>query len=306
MDFSFNKLTILSSWNNIYLEVLPMLNNFQYIKLLPCFKKKVVTFSFDDGTYQDMEMINLLDALKLKATFNLNSALMNEKGSFVINDWLVNYRIPEDIIRHVYRNHEIAAHTSHHYNLNELTENALKEEIDDDLYRLSQMTKRKVIGFAYPYGIYNEQIIERLKKCNLIYARSTNSSYDFHLPEDWFTYGGTCNLSDSQMTMLVNRWLKLKPKTIKLFYIWGHSYELDMFHEHEKIYHLFSKLANQQDTWYATNGELISYLNAFEKLSYDYSRHQFKNDSSYDLYIQIKQNHYIIPKKGTFVYEEKK
>ena len=36
-------------------------------------KKKAVTFSYDDGTTQDIQLIELLNKYDLKATFNLNS-----------------------------------------------------------------------------------------------------------------------------------------------------------------------------------------------------------------------------------------
>ncbi len=282
-----------------------MSQNMKYTKLLPDFKKKVVTFSFDDGTYQDIEMINLLDVLKMKATFNLNSALMNDNGTFVMDNWLVNYRIPKKNVKRIYQNHEIAAHSSHHCDFKEDSEEYLKMEIDDDIRSLKKLSKKNVIGFAYPFGIYNQHVIERLKSQNILYARSTKSTFNFNLPKDWYTYGGTCTLSDAIFPTLIRRWLKLKPKSIKIFYIWGHCYELDMYHEHEKITRLFTKLAHQQDTWYATNGELFSYLKAFEQLSYCKEKHQFINRSNIDLYIQINQNNYIIPKKGHLIYEEK-
>ena len=90
---------------------------------------------------------------------------------------------------------------------------------------------------------------------------------------------------------------KLQPKNLKIFYIWGHSYELDMFHEHEKIFKLYEMLANKEDTWYATNGEIVTYLKAFEKLKYSNKNHTFKNNSKYDLYINYHNQNYII-KKG--------
>ncbi len=69
-------------------------NMYKNIKwFYPNFKNKAVTFSFDDGVYQDIEMINMLDYFHLKATFNVNSALMNNNGTFTMNNWLKNYKI---------------------------------------------------------------------------------------------------------------------------------------------------------------------------------------------------------------------
>ena len=43
-------------------------------------KNKAVTFSFDDGVTQDKRLVEILNKYNLKATFNLNSALLGLKG----------------------------------------------------------------------------------------------------------------------------------------------------------------------------------------------------------------------------------
>lgn len=271
----------------------------KYTKLYPNYLKKAVTFSFDDGTYQDVEMINLLDYFHMKGTFNLNSKLMGNNSSFTMNSWLRNCRINALNINYVYQNHEIAGHTATHTDFKNQTEQLLDEEITSDIKALKKLTKRKIVGYAYPYGIYNEQIIAKLKENHILYARSIESTFNFNLPTNWYTYGGTCTISDSKFKNLIKRWLKLQPKTLKIFYIWGHSYELDMFHEHEKIYHLYEMLANKNDTWYATNGEIVTYLLAFKKLRFKEKERTFHNNSNFDLYINYQNKNYLIPKKST-------
>ena len=41
-------------------------------------KLKAVTFSYDDGTTQDIRLIELLNKYGLKSTFNLNSGLFSK------------------------------------------------------------------------------------------------------------------------------------------------------------------------------------------------------------------------------------
>ena len=48
-------------------------------------KLKAVTFSFDDGTTQDVQLIKLLDKYGMKATFNLNSSFFGIKERLTIN-----------------------------------------------------------------------------------------------------------------------------------------------------------------------------------------------------------------------------
>ena len=38
----------------------------KYIRCYPNFKMKAVTFSFDDGTYKDIEMVTLLNKNNMK------------------------------------------------------------------------------------------------------------------------------------------------------------------------------------------------------------------------------------------------
>ena len=54
----------------------------KYIKCYPDFKMKAVTFSFDDGTYHDIEMIEVMNKFNLKGTFNLNSLLTFERENY--------------------------------------------------------------------------------------------------------------------------------------------------------------------------------------------------------------------------------
>ena len=50
--------------------------------LFPGQKPKALTLSYDDGICQDIRLTGLLRKSGLKATFNLNSGLMEKGGSF--------------------------------------------------------------------------------------------------------------------------------------------------------------------------------------------------------------------------------
>ena len=43
-------------------------------------KKKAITFSFDDGVTQDRRLVEIFNKYGLKATFNLNSELLDRKS----------------------------------------------------------------------------------------------------------------------------------------------------------------------------------------------------------------------------------
>lgn len=269
----------------------------KFKKYYPDFKLKAVTFSFDDGTVQDIEMINIFNRLNLKATFNINSKLMNHNGNYLIDGWLLNYKIHEKDINIIYKNHEVAGHSSTHSDFKDCSEQNLIKEIDEDISYLSNVINEKVVGFAYPFGIYNDKIIKHLKDNGIIYARSTKSDFSFNIPTNWYTFGGTCTISDKEFPKLVRKWNNTNYKTMKLFYIWGHSYELDMYHEHEHVYKQLVKIANKEDVYYATNKDIFCYLDAFNKLSFDKKTNTFINESKFDLFIEYKKQKMIIKGK---------
>ena len=60
-------------------------------------KMKAVTFSYDDGVTQDIRLVELLNKYGLKATFNINSGFLGQRGilerggqmvSFSSGEWL--------------------------------------------------------------------------------------------------------------------------------------------------------------------------------------------------------------------------
>ena len=83
--------------------------------------KKAITFSYDDGVTQDVQMIELMNKYGIKATFNLNSELLGT-GMFLqgANYRLCHYKIRPEDVRDLYAGHEVAVHTLTHPNLTTL------------------------------------------------------------------------------------------------------------------------------------------------------------------------------------------
>lgn len=68
---------------------------------------------------------------------------------------------------------EIAAHTRHHPNLPDLSQSAIIDEILGSKYDLEQHVHHTINWFAYPYGSYNQFIIQTLKNAGFKGAVST-------------------------------------------------------------------------------------------------------------------------------------
>ena len=84
-------------------------------------------------------------------------------------------------------------------------------------------------------------------------------------------------------------------KSPKLFYLWGHSYE---FEDNNEWYIIedFAKLAgNRDDIWYATNGQIYDYVQAYHKLRFSAEGTFVYNPSAMDVYICYFGRKYKIP-----------
>ena len=68
--------------------------------------------------------------------------------------------------------HEIAAHTLTHQDLTKLDKDTVYNEVYLDKQNLERMFDCQITGMAYPYGTYNDEVVQILKKCKIQYARS--------------------------------------------------------------------------------------------------------------------------------------
>ncbi|MEE0946931.1 MAG: polysaccharide deacetylase family protein [Acutalibacteraceae bacterium] len=116
-------------------------------------KNKAITFSYDDGVTQDIRLIELLNKYGLKCTFNLNSALLGQKGILNINDKRIShYKVHPEDVKYIYDGHEIAVHTLSHPNLTQCDDDTVIRQVEEDRIKLSELAGYEVIGMAYPCG----------------------------------------------------------------------------------------------------------------------------------------------------------
>lgn len=224
-------------------------------------KMKAVTFSYDDGIRQDKRLVELFNKYGVKATFNLNSGIQSDVNPFIIKE-IVVHRMNVAGLKDLYTGHEIASHALTHANLARLDAETIINEVKSDMEILSARFDQNVTGFAYPYGAYNDLVVEQLKKCGVSYARTVKSSHNFELPVDSLRLEATCHHDDSKVMELIDEFLTLEPEKPQLLYIWGHSYEFDANNNWEHIEAILQKLAGQNDIFYGTNIEVLrDYIN---------------------------------------------
>lgn len=225
-------------------------------------KMKAVTFSYDDGVKQDVRLIEILDKYGLKATFNINSGLLGNNHILSTNDWSVDHsEIPSDLLKDTYKNHEIAVHTLTHPNLTKLDENEIIKQIEEDRMNLENLAGYDVVGMAYPCGgeNNNEFVANIIKnKTKIKYARTITSTYNFDKQNDLYRFNPTVyHVEFDEMFKLANEFIGLKPENNKIFYIWGHSYELDIYNSWDKFEEFCKLISNKDDIYYGTNKQIL-------------------------------------------------
>lgn len=235
-------------------------------------KEKAFTASYDDGTIFDRELIRLMNEYGIKGTFNLNSALLGKEGRAVIDGYDTDIsKVSEDEIVDLYCNHEIAAHAYTHMKLTESDFGMVSYEIIEDRKNLERLTNRIIKGFAYPFGTYDDNVVEILKNCGINYARTVESTRSFDIPKDFFRWHPTCHHNDEELMNLAKTFCEENNifGESQIFYLWGHSYEFSQKNNWQVIESLFKYLHGYMDKiWMASNGEIADYMKRFNNLEY--------------------------------------
>ena len=225
-------------------------------------KKKAITFSFDDGIMQDIRAIEILDKYGLKATFNLNAGKLGTSFPYETNGRVVERILIEPTqVKELYQNHEVAAHTVGHFNLTTLLDSCVTWQVERDREMLEALTGKDVRCMAYPCGGVNndDRVANLIKETTKIrFARTITSSYSFDLQENLLRFHPTLHFRDEKLFALAEEFLALKADEPKVFYIWGHTYELDAEDGAWERFERFCKLISEKlDIFYGTNGEVF-------------------------------------------------
>ena len=227
-------------------------------------KMKAITFSFDDGVTQDIRLIEIMNKYGLKGTFNLNSDRFGRQGNFyVANNGVTVYRniIEKELVPEIYRGHEVAVHTLTHPLLPSLDEAEIIRQVEQDRLNLSELLGYEVVGMAYPGGgVNNDDRVAEIIKNNtgVKYSRTTTSTGKFD-PQDYLLrFNPTTSYGNfDRVRELADEFFALETDTPKIFYIWGHSYEMDEANKWDKLDELFGYLAGHDDVFYGTNKEVL-------------------------------------------------
>lgn len=270
--------------------------------VFPGGKSKACTFSYDDGVIQDRRLAPLLRERGIKCSFNLGSGLLghSDMGGYPGKPDLDISKVQAAEVSQLYASHEIAGHGLYHSALDTIGTPLAAYEITEDKRRLEQLSGKPLKMFAYPFGVYNQEVMELLRLAGYQGARTIRSTGQFSIPENFLEWNPTCHHNDPRLMELAQEFLDGMPFFPMLFYVWGHAYEFDADHNWQVIEKLADFLALHKDQiWFATNGEILDYVTAYRRLTYSVDGSMVYNPSAVDVTIRTSMTQTVLLKAGT-------
>ena len=175
------KIPILS-YHSISNDICPLSLKINYFDEINPYKKKQIIITFDDG-YKDL-ILNSLPLLKkynFKAICFVVSDLIGTTNKWdedlnkVTTKKLMNV---SEIKLWIKNGMKIGSHSRNHRRLTLVDKDQMIQEIRYSKMDLERITESKIDAFCYPYGVYDENIVDEVKK-NYSYAFTTKRSrYD--------------------------------------------------------------------------------------------------------------------------------
>lgn len=226
-------------------------------------KLKAITFSYDDGVTQDKRLIDIFNKYGLKCTFNINSGLLGTAGLLVRDGVTVAHCKPRpEEIKRIYEGHEIASHSLTHPMLPGLSDEEIISEVENDRIALSELAGYEVVGFAYPGGGVNfDRRVAEIIKINtgVKYCRTTVSTHNFEIQSNLFEFRPTVghHREYSDMLKLGKKFIELETDKPALLYIWGHSYEFDIYNRWNEFEEFCKFISNRDEIFYGTNKDVL-------------------------------------------------
>ena len=254
-------------------------------------KLRALTMSYDDGKVQDIRLVEIFNKYGIKATFHINGNKLQN-----LSDEELRER------GKIYEGHEVSCHAFHHSHLSPMPAQIIAKELLDDRAILEKMCGYPVRGMSYPYGIYTNDVIAGAKMAGMEYSRTAVTTGRFDTPGDFMQWHSTCHHNDNieeRLHKFNGSWVMMP-----IFYIFGHSFEFDNDNNWNVIEEFCEFIGGKEDTWYATNGEIYSYVKAFDSLEFSADGNTVYNPSGITVYICYLGKHIAIQPNETKIINE--
>lgn len=240
-------------------------------------KHKVLTMSYDDGQIYDKRLVEIFNKNGIKGTFHINSGLIE-------GDPL---KIQLEEIKNVYTGHEVSCHTMYHPTIARCPITQVVQQIIEDRKLLEESCGYPVRGMSYPNGSFSQEIIDALPACGIEYCRVVGNTDNFAMPENFLTWTATCHHSHNLMEN-ARRFADLhKTQFFYMMYVWGHSFEFPRDDSWGLIEEFCEFIGNRDDIWYATNIEIVDYMNAAKNLKFTAKGDMVYNPSAITVWLEV-------------------
>lgn len=266
-----------------------------YIRF-PGGKDKCLTLSYDDCVEQDIRLCQLMKQYGIAGTFNINTGSYVKEGH-VFAPGRIHRRMTKDRTTKVFGNEplfEVATHSATHPYLNKLPAAHVTRDVLTDRINIEEQFGIICRGHAYPFGTYNDQVMNCLRACGIVYARTIKSTEKFSFPEDFLQWHPTCHHDDPRLMELAEKFLAPVETDSRLFYLWGHSFEFEENDNWHIIEDFFKKVAGREDVWYATNIQVYDYKTAFDQLVWNAECTKVYNPTATDLWFHAKKQAHCV------------
>lgn len=243
-------------------------------------EKVVVTISWDDNHDANRKLAEFLGEYNLKGTLYLDEKNANPKE-----------------IKGLSQQVEIGAHSLSHPDLIKLSPKEAEKEIVGSKKWLEETIGQPVKMFAYPFGFYNAEVKEIVRRAGFVGARTTEE-FCFDQPKDFFAMGTSLhvypfplrkrNANDYHLSRFLLQPLAGKlAKIIKLglpwssflswpnlakntfdyvlknggvYHLWGHAFEMEKYEMWGDLENIFKYISGRNNVSYLTNSQVLENL----------------------------------------------
>lgn len=223
--------------------------------LYPAGLRKAVTLSYDDGQIHDRRLVDIFNRHGLRGTFFLNSSCVGHSQGHLTREELPS----------LLANHELAIHTVNHPLLPMLPDEMVIKQVMDDRRVWESVMKKPILGFGYPCGDFDDRVVGLLKAMGIKYGRTVINDPTFNPPRDPLRWAPTCHHKHDLLNT-TRRFLDQHAYNPMLLYVWGHSFEFEGDGNWNLIEDFGKLIGHNPAIWYATNIEIIDYMEAIARV----------------------------------------
>lgn len=218
-------------------------------------KSHCLTMSYDDTNFpKNTMLLEIFNRYGIKATFHMNG---------IGFEW--DKRYPEEFQKE-YAGHEISCHCYTHPFLGLNPKEIVMDEIIRDRQTIEPIAGYPMRGLSYPFASVSPLAIETLKACGMEYGRTARSTHGFGIPQDFMNWDPTCHHNDD-IAGRYETFITPAGRDCRLYYIWGHAHEFPLDNNWDMMERFCEKAAKDADKiWFATNIEIVDYVNAMRRL----------------------------------------